>query len=66
MGRDGSQILIPPKVSIGSPCSPLMSYLLGVRGGQGEAIRIHRFRREHDRAVEIDAAVDSTYFLLVN
>ena len=50
----------PPKVSIESSCSPLTPYLLGVRGGQGEAIRIHRFRRQHDRAVEIDAAVDST------
>ena len=62
MGRDGGQkILIPPpKVSIESSCSPLTPYLLGVRGGQGEAIRIHRFRRQHDRAVEIDAAVDST------
>ena len=56
----------PPKVSIESSCSPLTPYLLGVRGGQGEAIRIHRFRRQQDRAVEIDAAVDTTYFLLVN
>ena len=47
-----------PKVSIKSSGSPLTPYLLGVRGGQGEAIRIHRFRWQHDRAVEIDAAVD--------
>ena len=31
----------PPKVSIESSCSPLTPYLLGVRGGQGEAIQIH-------------------------